>query len=168
LARTYTPQEMLAALVGFDTVSDKSNLALINFVAAYLEDHGVATTRVFDDTGEKASLFAMIGPKLPGGVVLSAHTDVVPVANQEWTSDPFSLRTEKGRLYGRGTADMKGFAATVLAHVPKMLAAGLNRPIHIALSYDEEVGCFGAPPMIERMLAECPKPSAVIVGEPTT
>lgn len=167
MARTYTPQEMLAALVGFDTVSDKSNLALIDFVAAYLEDYGVATTRVFDDTGEKASLFAIIGPKLPGGVVLSAHTDVVPVANQEWTSDPFALRAENGRLYGRGTADMKGFAATVLAHVPKMLAAGLTRPIHIALSYDEEIGCFGAPPMIERMLADHPKPAAVIVGEPT-
>jgi len=154
-------------LVGFDTVSDKSNLALIDFVAGYLEDHCVPATRVFNDGGDKASLFARIGPDLPGGVVLSAHTDVVPVANQEWTSDPFTLRADDDRLYGRGTADMKGFAATVLAHVPKMLAAGLVRPIHIALSYDEEIGCFGAPPMIKRMLADGPAPSAVIVGEPT-
>ncbi len=163
----YTSQEMLAKLVGFNTISDRSNLPLIDFVAGYLEDWGISSERVFDDTGEKAALYALIGPRTEGGIVLSAHTDVVPVENQAWSSDPFTLRAENGRLYGRGAADMKGFAASVLAHVPRFLEAGLTRPLHIALSYDEEVGCLGAPPLIEDMLQNEPHPSAVIVGEPT-
>jgi acetylornithine deacetylase len=168
LATRYTPTEMLAKLVSYPTISDRSNLALVEFVESYLAEHGVLSTRVYDETGEKAALFATLGPAIDGGVVLSAHTDVVPVEGQDWTSDPFVLRQDGGRLYGRGSADMKGFAATVLAHVPDMLQAGLKRPIHIALSYDEEVGCFGAPPMINRMLADGPRPAAVIVGEPTS
>lgn len=168
LADHYSPQDMLAKLVGFNTVSDLSNLNLIDFVSDYLKGHGIESTLVHDSTGQKASLHAVVGPKVDGGVALSAHTDVVPVENQAWASDPFVLREENGRLYGRGAADMKGFAAAVLADVPKMLAANLTRPIHIVLSYDEEVGCFGAPPMIERMLADGPRPEAVIVGEPTS
>ncbi|WP_417687221.1 acetylornithine deacetylase [Roseibium sp.] len=167
MATRYTPAAMLDRLVSFPTISHLSNLDLIGFVEDYLAEHGIASERVPDATGEKAALFATIGPKTDGGIVLSAHTDVVPVEGQNWSSDPFKLREAGGKLYGRGTADMKGFAATVLAHVPEMVAADLKKPIHIALSYDEEVGCFGAPPMIERMLAEGPKPSAVIVGEPT-
>jgi len=158
---------MLAKLVSFNTVSDRSNLDLIAFVEDYLSSHGVTATRVPDKTGEKAAIYATIGPNVDGGVVLSAHTDVVPVDGQNWTSDPFTLREQNGLLYGRGTADMKGFAATVLAKVPNFLASNLSKPIHIALSYDEEVGCFGAPPMIRAMLAEGPRPAAVIVGEPT-
>lgn len=167
LAPSYTPQEMLAELVGFNTVSERGNLELIDFVADYLGSLGVTSSRVFDKTGEKAALYAMVGPGIEGGIVLSAHTDVVPVENQDWTSDPFVLREDGSRLYGRGSADMKGFAATVLAHVPKMLDADLKCPIHIALSYDEEVGCLGAPPMIADMLKNAPRPTAVIVGEPT-
>ncbi|MEP3303871.1 MAG: M20/M25/M40 family metallo-hydrolase, partial [Roseibium sp.] len=133
---------MLAKLVSFPTVSDRSNLDLIDFVEAYLAEHGIGSTRVYDETGQKAALFATIGPEVNGGVVLSAHTDVVPVAGQDWTSDPFVLRADNGRLYGRGSADMKGFAASALADVPNMLASDLKAPIHIALSYDEEVGCL--------------------------
>ena len=117
--------------------------------------------------GTKANLFATVGPMVPGGVVLSGHTDVVPVDGQAWTSDPFVLTERDGRLYGRGTCDMKGFDALVLAAVPAMLEAGLRRPVHIAMSYDEEVGCQGAPRMVEAMAAAIPTPSAVIVGEPS-
>lgn len=167
MPKNYTPKEMLAKLVSFNTVSSQSNLDLIAFVEDYLSLHGVTSHKVPDETGEKAALFATVGPETDGGIVLSAHTDVVPVEGQNWSSDPFAAREQGSRLYGRGTADMKGFAATVLAKVPDFLAAGLSKPIHIALSYDEEVGCFGAPPMIKSMLAEGPKPAAVIVGEPT-
>jgi len=162
-----TAKQMLGKLVSFPTVSDQTNLPLIEFVEAYLQSYGVSSVKTFNAEGNKASLHAVVGPDVDGGVVLSAHTDVVPVDGQNWTSDPFTLTERDGKLYGRGTADMKGFAACALAHVPKFLGAELSRPIHIALSYDEEVGCFGAPPMIDRMLAEGPTPSAVIVGEPT-
>jgi acetylornithine deacetylase len=119
--KTYTPQEMLTKLVSFNTVSDRSNLELISFVEEYLSSHGISSVRVPDETGEKAALFATVGPNVDGGIVLSAHTDVVPVDGQNWTSDPFSAWQHGGRLYGRGTADMKGFAATVLAKVPDFL-----------------------------------------------
>ena len=115
----------------------------------------------------RPALVARVGPAAPGGVVLSGHTDVVPVAGQAWTSDPFTLAERGGRLYGRGTADMKGFCATALALVPEMLAADLRRPIVLALTRDEEIGCIGAPPLIEAMLATMPPPEAVIVGEPS-
>jgi len=162
-----TPREMLKKLISFNTVSDRSNLELISYVEDYLASHGVESVRVPDETGTKAALHARIGPPIDGGVVLSAHTDVVPVTGQNWSSDPFSAWEEDGRLYGRGSADMKGFAATVLAKVPDFVAADLKRPIHVALSYDEEVGCFGAPPLVRDLLARGPRPRFAIVGEPT-
>ncbi|MEM8703966.1 MAG: acetylornithine deacetylase [Pseudomonadota bacterium] len=162
-----TPREMLEKLISFNTVSDRSNLDLLSFVETYLAEHGVASMRVPDNTGTKAALHARIGPFEDGGVVLSAHTDVVPVAGQAWSQDPFAAWVSDGKLYGRGSADMKGFAATVLAMVPDFVAADLQRPVHIALSYDEEVGCFGAPPLVKDMLARGPRPGFAIVGEPT-
>jgi acetylornithine deacetylase len=158
---------MLARLVAFPTVSSESNLDCIGFIADYLAAHGVESRLVPSADGRKANLHATIGPKVEGGIVFSGHTDVVPVAGQDWSSDPFLLTERNGRLYGRGTCDMKGFDALVLAAVPRMVAADLARPIHIALSYDEEVGCQGAPFLVEDMLRNVPTPSAVIVGEPT-
>lgn len=167
MAQTYTPREMLAKLVSFPTVSRDSNLPLIDFAEEYLTDHGVTCRRVYDDSGTKANLYALVGPEEPGGVILSGHTDVVPVDGQEWTTDPFTLTERDGRLYGRGACDMKGFDALALAFVPDMLKAGLKRPVQIALSYDEEVGCLGAPRMIAEMAKTMPPPAACIVGEPT-
>ncbi|WP_448187804.1 acetylornithine deacetylase [Azospirillum sp. sgz301742] len=163
-----TSRNMIARLVGFDTVSRRSNMALIDWVREYLEGFGVDSRLVPNDDGSKANLFATIGPSAEGGIVLSGHTDVVPVDGQAWDTDPFTLVERDGRLYGRGTADMKSFSAVALALVPEMLAAGMKRPIHLALSYDEEIGCFGAPHMIERLVRDLPRPSAVIVGEPTS
>ncbi len=166
MAERFTPREMLERLVGFDTVSSKSNLELIEFVRGYLAGHGVEAVVVPSPEGDKAALFAQVGPAVEGGVVLSGHTDVVPVEGQEWSSDPFAVTERDGRLYGRGTCDMKGFVALALCIVPEALEAGLKRPIQIALSYDEEEGMHGAPPLIEAMRA-LPKASAVIVGEPS-
>jgi len=159
---------MIRRLVGFDTTSRDSNLALIHAVRDDLARHGVPATLVPNADGSKANLYATLGPAVEGGVVLSGHTDVVPVDGQAWDSDPFTLTEREGRLYGRGTADMKSFLAIALALAPDMLAAGLKRPIHLALSYDEEIGCFGAPLMIDAMTRTVPKPAAVIVGEPTS
>lgn len=164
---TMTSKEMLERLVAFPTVSSDSNLELIEFVRAYLAEHGVSSTLVFNEDGSKANLFATIGPTVPGGVVLSGHTDVVPALEPGWTDSPWMLTERNGRLYGRGTCDMKGFDALALAAVPEMLAADLKAPIHIALSYDEEVGCKGAPSMVERMVEGIATPRAVFVGEPT-
>ena len=161
-------RDVIARLVGFDTVSRRSNMALIDWVRDYLAGHGVEGRIVPNADGSKANLFATIGPMAEGGVVLSGHTDVVPVDGQAWDTDPFTLVERDGRLYGRGTADMKSFSAIALALVPEMLAAGLKRPVHLALSYDEEIGCLGAPAMIRRIAAELPRPGAVIVGEPTS
>jgi acetylornithine deacetylase len=158
---------MLARLIAFDTTSAGSNLALIDFARAYLAEHGIESRLTYDDSRAKANLYASVGPAGPGGVVLSGHTDVVPVAGQPWQSDPFTLTERDGRLYGRGTSDMKSFIALALALVPEMLAAGLKRPLHLALSYDEELGCLGAPRMIADIAANLPKPAIVIVGEPT-
>jgi acetylornithine deacetylase len=163
----FSAREMLARLVAFDTTSAKSNLALIDFVRDYLGAHGVESRLVFDDHRDKANLYASLGPGGPGGVVLSGHTDVVPVAGQPWSSDPFALRESDGRLYGRGTCDMKGFIALALCLVPEMQAKGLKRPIHIALSYDEELGCLGAPRLLADIRANLPLPEIAIVGEPT-
>ncbi len=163
----YTPREMLAKLVSFPTVSRDSNLPLIDFVEDYLNGHGVASQRVYDPTGEKANLYALVGPEVEGGVILSGHTDVVPVDGQEWDTNPFEVVEKDGKLFGRGTCDMKGFNALALAHVPDMLAAGMKRPVQVALSYDEEVGCIGAPFMIEDIAKTMPKASACIVGEPS-
>ncbi|MXQ14015.1 acetylornithine deacetylase [Microvirga makkahensis] len=162
-----TPLEMLAKLVSFDTESTKSNLALIAFVEAYLTSWNVPYVRVPNEAGDKAALFATIGPQNKGGIVLSGHTDVVPVAGQPWTSDPFVLRVENGRAYGRGAVDMKAFDALALALVPEFLAADLKTPIHIMLSYDEETTCLGVVDTIRRFGHDLPLPKAVIVGEPT-
>lgn len=165
-----TPQslEMITRLVGFDTVSRNSNLALIHYVRDYLAEHGVQSHLVHSPDGEKANLFATVGPNVEGGVVLSGHTDVVPVDGQPWDTDPFTIVEKDGRLYGRGTCDMKAFSAIGLAMVPRLLEKNLKRPIHFALSYDEEIGCFGAPSMIERLVTDIARPLGVIVGEPTS
>jgi acetylornithine deacetylase len=165
---TPSPTEVLRRLVAFDTVSANSNLALIDWVVGYLDGHGIAARLTFDETRSKANLFATIGPQdAGGGVILSGHTDVVPVAGQAWDSDPFALVERDGRLYGRGTADMKSFIAIALALVPEFKARALKRPIHLALSFDEEVGCFGAPRLIEALPRGIGRPGLVIVGEPT-
>lgn len=158
---------ILKDLVGFDTTSRNSNLALISHVEAFFAARGVATTRVPDETGEKANLIATIGPKDVPGYVLSGHTDVVPVDGQTWTSDPFTLTERSGLLYGRGACDMKGFLACCLAKVDEMLARDLVKPIHFAFSYDEEVGCKGVPSLIERLVETVALPEACFVGEPT-
>ena len=158
---------ILDKLVSFQTVSNVSNLDLIDWVEDYLNGHGVSATRVYNDEGNKASLYANVGPEVDGGVVLSGHTDVVPVEGQEWDTDPFTVVEKDGKLYGRGTCDMKGFDALALAAVPFALARGVKRPLQIALSYDEEVGCLGAPPMIAEMRKHLPAASAVVVGEPS-
>jgi acetylornithine deacetylase len=159
--------DILKNLVGFDTTSRRSNLALIDYVEGYLADLGVAAERVYDATGEKANLWATIGPADVPGIILSGHTDVVPVDGQEWQSDPFTLTERQGRLYGRGACDMKGFLACVLAAVPSMLAADLARPIHLAFSYDEEVGCVGVIGLLEALKGRPVRPQYCIVGEPT-
>jgi len=161
----YTPREMIEALVAIPTVSRDSNMDLIRFVAGYLAEHGVDSHLVESPCGVKANLYATVGPSVEGGVVLSGHTDVVPVDDQDWSSDPFCLTERDGRLYGRGTCDMKSFYAIALALVPEMKR--LTRPVHFALSYDEEVGCLGAPELIRELTGAVPTPEAVIVGEPT-
>ena len=163
----YTVYEMIERLVAFDITSRESNLGLIDFVADYLAGHGVTSRRVFDDTGAKANLFATLGPEGPGGIVLSAHTDVVPVDGQDWSSDPFTVVRRGGRLYGRGTADMKSFPAVALALAPALLARAPRIPVHLALSYDEEVGCLGAPRLVDLITASGLAPSVVIIGEPS-
>jgi acetylornithine deacetylase len=163
-----TVTEILRRLVGFDTVSANSNLDLIRWVADYLDGYGIVAHLTHDDRRNKANLFATIGPaEAGGGVILSGHTDVVPVAGQPWDSDPFALIERDGRLYGRGTADMKSFIAIALALVPELTSRPLQRPLHLALSYDEEIGCFGAPRLIEALPQGSLRPSLVIVGEPT-
>ena len=159
---------ILGDLVAFDTTSRRSNLDLIAYVEARLASQGVASRRIANTDGAKANLLATVGPGVAGGVVLSGHTDVVPVDGQAWSSDPFVLTQRDERLFGRGTCDMKGFLALALAIVPDVAAAGVRRPIHLAFSYDEEIGCLGAPDLIAGIVAHVPKPSAVIVGEPTS
>ena len=157
--------DMIGQLVAFNTVSSDSNLPVIEFIESYLDDLGIQSYRVPSDDGRKTNLYTSVGPEREGGVVLSGHTDVVPVEGQDWESDPFKAVVRNGCLYGRGTCDMKGFIGTALALVPEM--KHLTRPIHFALSYDEEVGCLGAPRMIEKISQNLPTPEAVIIGEPT-
>ncbi len=159
--------DILARLIAFDTTSRNSNLALIAWVEEFLRARGIASQRVSNADGSKANLYAVVGPNVEGGVVLSGHTDVVPVDGQPWSSDPWLLTERGGKLYGRGTADMKSFIALALAHVDGALAAPLKRPIILAFSYDEEIGCLGAPAMIEEIVRDVPKPAAAIIGEPT-
>jgi len=157
--------DILARLISFDTTSRGSNLALIGYIEGMLGGLGVTSHRVANAEGTKTNLYATLGPMVAGGVILSGHTDVVPVDGQPWTSDPFTLVRRGERLYGRGTCDMKGFLALTLAAAPDFL--GGARPVHLAFSYDEEVGCIGAPAMIAEIAHRLPLPMAVIVGEPT-
>jgi acetylornithine deacetylase len=161
------PQELLTKLVAFDTTSSKSNLKLIDFVEAYLKDQGIASTRIPSPDGNKAALFAIVGPDGKNGIGLSCHSDCVPVEGQNWVSDPFTLTLRDNKLYGRGSCDMKGFLACVLASVPLFKSRKLNEPIHIIVSYDEEIGCTGVRPLIKMLGKELAKPKAIIVGEPT-
>ena len=161
------PREILARLVSFPTVSRESNLDLVDWVEGWLDSHGIAAHRVWNGEHTKAALYAHVGPEIEGGVVLSGHTDVVPVDGQDWSSDPWVLTERNGKLYGRGAVDMKGFDALALWAMAEASKGDLKRPLQIALSYDEEVGCTGAPPMIDAMVAHLPKASAVIVGEPS-
>ncbi|VVD63018.1 acetylornithine deacetylase [Pandoraea anhela] len=158
---------LLETLIGFPTVSRDSNLALIGFIRDYLAQHGVQTELFHNDERTKASLFATIGPVDRGGVVLSGHTDVVPVDGQPWTVEPFRLMERDGRLYGRGTADMKGFIACVLAAVPDFVSRDLRMPVHLAFSYDEEIGCLGVRPMLAELAKRANKPVLCLIGEPT-
>ena len=157
-------QELLAKLVAFDTTSAQSNLELIAFVKTYLDGYGVASTLVPSADGAKASLFASIGPS-GGGIGLSSHSDCVPVKGQTWSSDPFKLELRDGKLYGRGSCDMKGFLASVLASVPFFVSRELKEAVHIIVSYDEEVGCTGVRPLISRLGSYLPRPRVIIVGE---
>ncbi len=165
---TLSARELMDRLVGYPTVSRDSNLELIDFVEDYLAGFGVNSTRVPNEDGTKAALYAHVGPQVDGGVVLSGHTDVVPVDGQAWDTDPFTVTERDGKLYGRGTCDMKGFDALALSAVPLALERGIKRPLQIALSYDEEVGCVGAPPMIDHMVSMgLPRADTVLVGEPS-
>ncbi|WP_299848393.1 acetylornithine deacetylase [uncultured Roseovarius sp.] len=159
--------EILENLVGFDSVSGRPNQAIVGYIKDTLEAQGVDVILSYDVDGERANVFATIGPRIDGGIVLNGHTDVVPVEGQDWASDPFKLTRIDDRLYGRGSVDMKGFLACVMASVPVFQAAQLTRPIHIAFTYDEEIGGLGMPVLLDSMEALGCKPSVVIVGEPT-
>ncbi|MEM6554542.1 MAG: acetylornithine deacetylase [Pseudomonadota bacterium] len=162
-----TVTSKLETLIGFDTTSRYSNLAIIEWLESQLLPLGAVCQRIENSTRDKANLWARIGPDKPGGLVLSGHTDVVPVDGQDWHTDPFQMTQINARLYGRGTSDMKGFIALCLAFAPKFAAMDLDRPMHFAFSYDEEVGCQGAPFMIHRMVELGAEPAAVWVGEPS-
>ena len=162
-----TSRELLAKLVAFDTTSRASNLALIDFVRDYLNSFGVDCELIYNAQKTKANLFATLGPAEVPGIVLSGHTDVVPVDGQAWTFPPFELSESGGKLYGRGTADMKGYIACVLALVPALAQASLRIPVHIALSYDEEVGCLGVRSLLAALEPRPVKPLLCVIGEPT-
>lgn len=159
--------ELLEKLVAFPTVSESPNRDLIDWVQGFLQELGVATSIIPAADGRKANLFATLGPPDRGGLLLSGHSDVVPVEGQAWSSDPFTLTRRGDRLYGRGTADMKGFVACALATIEQNAGSRLKTPLHLALSYDEELGCLGIPSLIERLGGDLPRPRAAIVGEPT-
>ncbi|MEQ1863574.1 MAG: acetylornithine deacetylase [Micropepsaceae bacterium] len=165
--QTFTPREMIERLVAFDTTSRDSNLALIDFVAEYLKGHGLKPRLIPNAEKTKANLLVTLGPDTPGGIILSGHTDVVPVDDQPWDTDPFAVVEKDGKLFGRGTADMKSFSAIALALVPQFLSRPLKTTVHIALSYDEEVGCLGVRPMIAEIARSLPRPKLAIIGEPT-
>jgi acetylornithine deacetylase len=158
---------LLERLISFATVSRDSNLEMIEFIRTYLEELGVECELFYNAERTKANLFATIGPCEGGGVVLSGHTDVVPVDGQPWTVDAFRLTEREGRLYGRGTADMKGFIASVLAAVPMFIERELKLPVHLAFSYDEEVGCLGVRSMLADLEQRPHKPALCLIGEPT-
>jgi len=159
---------MLSRLIAFDTTSREPNLALVGFVEDYVAAFGLKSRRIPNPEGTKANLLITIGPDTPGGVILSGHTDVVPVDGQPWNTDPFTLVERDGRYYGRGTSDMKAFSAVILSLIPEFVARPLKTPVHIALSYDEEVGCLGVRPMIADIVKSVPMPRLAIIGEPTS
>jgi acetylornithine deacetylase len=162
-----TSEDILARLVAFDSTSRNSNIPIIEWVEHYLNQFNVPHQRIDYEEGKKTNLYATIGPDVAGGIVLSGHTDVVPVDGQDWSSDPFTLIERDGKLFGRGSADMKGFLAVALALVPEMLQYDLRIPIHLAFSCDEEVGCKGVRPLVDYLKHRTSKPSAAIIGEPT-
>jgi acetylornithine deacetylase len=168
MAAVLDDKALLGHLIGFDTTSVKSNLALIDWVANYLDGHGIASRLTYDAERQKANLFATIGPEIPGGIVLSGHTDVVPVDGQPWSSDPFTMVERHGRLYGRGTCDMKGFIALAVARAAEFKRQAGRVPVHYAFSFDEEVTCNG----VRHLLADLPtgerRPRLAIIGEPTS
>ena len=159
--------KLLKDLISFDTTSYKSNLDLITYITKYLDSYKIKSNLIHDSTGKKANLYATIGSNKDDGIMLSGHTDVVPADTRNWTSDPFSLTEKNNKLYGRGTADMKSFIALVLSRVPKIVNANLSKSIHLAFSYDEEVGCIGVHRLIDMLKKNTFKPTLCIVGEPT-
>lgn len=159
--------DILKKIIAFDTVSRHSNLAMIEWIREYLKHYGIESSLVFDETGKKANLYCTIGPADRSGIMLSGHTDVVPVDGQDWSTDPFELIEKGDRLFGRGTSDMKSFIAVALAQVPAFVSAPLATPINLAFTYDEEVGCKGAPSLIEHIANLPTRPRYCVVGEPT-
>lgn len=166
-AMNNTARDILAVLLAFDTTSRESNLALIDWIADFLAERGIVSQRFYNEDGGKANLYARLGPSGPGGVMLSGHTDVVPVDGQNWSVPPFALTERDGRYYGRGSADMKGFIACVLASVESFCETPLRMPLHLAFSYDEEVGCLGVRSLVAYLEASPEKPALCLVGEPT-
>ena len=162
-----TSLEILDKLVAFPTVSRDSNRDLIEFVRCFLAERNIEAELICTADGQKANLFATVGPKNVPGVMLSGHTDVVPVDDQNWSADPFRMRVSSGRAYGRGTADMKGFVACALSLVGRMADTKLSKPIHLAFSHDEEVGCIGVRFLIDELAKRLVKPRFAIIGEPT-
>ncbi len=159
---------LLNELIAYPTVSADNNLALIDTLADRLETAGARVDVFHDETGQKANLFATLGPRVDGGIVLSGHTDVVPVADQDWTNDPFDMIKRNGRLYGRGTCDMKGFIAAAVTMAPKLAGQVRDRPLHFAFTYDEEIGCIGAQALVDSLAAKGIRPGVAIIGEPTS
>jgi acetylornithine deacetylase len=162
-----TTKQILSDLIAFPTVSVDSNLDMISYLAARLKDCGAKVEIFHDETGKKANLFATLGPEVDGGIVLSGHSDVVPVNDQDWTSDPFAMEEREGRLYGRGTCDMKGFIAATAAMAPHFAQRVTNTPVHFAFTYDEETGCIGAGHLVEALKERNINPRLAIIGEPT-
>lgn len=167
MTQTLSARNLLDKLVSFPTVSEDSNLELVDWLEDYLDGHGITCRRDYDLTEKKASLYAHIGPEVEGGVILSGHTDVVPITGQAWDTDPFEVIEKDGRLYGRGTCDMKGFDALAIWTAVEAQARGVARPLQLCLTRDEEIGCRGAPPMIEKMDGVLPRAALAIIGEPT-
>ncbi|MFZ7092088.1 acetylornithine deacetylase [Primorskyibacter sp. 2E233] len=161
-------ETLLADLIAFPTVSSDSNLDMINHMAGLLEHHGARVEVQRDATGDKANLWATLGPEGDGGVVLSGHSDVVPVADQDWSLDPFVMSPRDALLYGRGSCDMKGFIAAALAMAPAYAEQTLRRPVHFCFTYDEEVGCLGARQLVPHLQESGIKPAMAIIGEPTS
>jgi len=167
LQTSLTINELLKILVSFNTISALPNIEMINFIRDYINGYGIDTNIESTPDGSKADLIATFGPKIEGGIIISGHTDVVPVQGQNWDSDPFTLVNKNDRLYGRGTCDMKGFLAVALSHVSGLSKKELKVPVHFVFSYDEEIGCLGAPGLVKRLCASVPKPGLAIIGEPT-